>query len=477
MISSICPWKWCFFLPFLGVFGAITAYGQDCARVQSTSRADCVSMPSRDPGPGSRVCSPLPSPCPDNLVGDAGKTCGCGRFQGCLHDVWSSPTLFGDWHGIRPALGRHGIAAQADLTQFYQGVTSGGNEQVFRYGAKMNLMLVADTKKMGLWDGGQVIFHAAEWQFGQNCNADAVGLAPVNTNLLLPEPRPSFAVTHLQLLQALGENGWAATAGRYSLLDLWIAFYPDYGRGLDGFMNVSSLIPLNAVAPSLPPVSNMAGILKQGKGGPEIAFMVFESQNSPTTIGLDVPNGVTMLGALRRNTTFGGKAGSHMIAATYATGRYTSLDTSDWVILPSGIPVPGERRGTWFAGYFGEQRLWQDPCNEKRYTKLYGYAGLADRTTKPYQWTGGITLEAFGPSERRPGDRMGIGYFYNSLSGPLEDLAAPVVAMGDVHGGEIYYNAEITPWFHLTLDLQAVEPSVRARDTAVVVGLRGKMEF
>ena len=113
----------------------------------------------------------------------------------------------------------------------------------------MNLMLLGDTEKMGLWKGGKVIFHAAEWQFGQNSIADAVGLAPVNTNLLLPETSSSFAITHLQFIQGLTEDGWVATFGRYNLIDLWSAFYPDYGRGLDGFMNVASIIPINVVAP------------------------------------------------------------------------------------------------------------------------------------------------------------------------------------------------------------------------------------
>ncbi len=388
------------------------------------------------------------------------------------------PTLFGEWMGIKPSLAQRGILAEADLTQFYQGVAGGGNEQAYRYGAKMNLMLLGDTEKMGLWKGGKIIFHAAEWQFGQNAVADAVGLAPVNTNLLLPEPSPSFAITHLQLVQGLTETGWAATAGRYNLLDLWTAFYPDYGRGLDGFMNTASLIPINAVAPGLPPVSNVFGVLKEGKAGPEAAFLVFESQNSPSTIGLDFPNGVTLLGALRRNMTNGrGLPSSHMLAATCSTGRYTSLNTNDWVILPGGIVRPGEQRGSWFAGYFGEQRLWQDPCNEKRYTKLYGYAGLADRDTSPYEWTGGLTLEKHGPTATRPGDRMGIGYFYNSLSGPLEDLATPIADLQDVHGGEVYYNAAITPWFHLTFDVQAIQSDNQDCDTALVLGLRGKLDF
>ena len=72
---------------------------------------------------------------------------------------------------------------------------------------------------------------------------------------------------------------------------------------------------------------------------------------------------------------------------------------------------------------------------------------------------------------------MGLGYFYNGLSGPLQNSAAPIVPLQDVHGREVYYNIAVTPWFHLTLDLQAIQPDVQARDTALVLGLRGKLDF
>jgi porin len=47
----------------------------------------------------------------------------------------------------------------------------------------------------------------------------------------------------------------------------------------------------------------------------------------------------------------------------------------------------------------------------------------------------------------------------------------------DLQGVELYYNAAITPWFHLTADLQFVRPGVSANDTAVVFGLRGKIDI
>ena len=41
----------------------------------------------------------------------------------------------------------------------------------------------------------------------------------------------------------------------------------------------------------------------------------------------------------------------------------------------------------------------------------------------------------------------------------------------------MYYNAEVTPWFHLTAGLQIIEPALQANDTAVVFGLRGKISL
>jgi porin len=47
-------------------------------------------------------------------------------------------------------------------------------------------------------------------------------------------------------------------------------------------------------------------------------------------------------------------------------------------------------------------------------------------------------------------------------------------------GVELYYNIEVTHWFHLTPDLQViVNPGggIGDRDVAVVYGIRGQMSF
>lgn len=405
------------------------------------------------------------------------ETCGdtCGSQCDCFDDLLSRPSLTNGLFGMAPALAEHGIMVDASYTHFYQGVTSGGTEQVFRNGGKTDLFIMADTGKMGLWEGGMLQAHVVDWQVGQNSNADAAGLAPVNSNLLTPEITPSYGLTNLLFMQQLG-GGWVGQIGRYNALDLWTAFYPDYGRGIDGFMNVSTILPLN-VGPSLPFISNVAGIMKMGERGVESAFVVMESQNSPTTVGLDFPNGVTLLGAARKYTDFGGLPGSHTLLGSYATGDYTSFDTEGWEIIPPGGVVPATKKGTWMAAYLAEQRLWVDPCNAKRYAKLFGYIGFSDQENSPFKLTTSISAEAFGLLDSRPNDRMGIAYFYSGLNTDFQNAFALVTPVDDLQGGEVYYNAQVTPWFNLTADLQVVEPGVQSLDTAVVLGVRAHIRL
>ena len=95
------------------------------------------------------------------------------------------------------------------------------------------------------------------------------------------------------------EGGIIAEFGRANVMELWGGFFPDWRLGRDGFMNTSLGLPL-VVNPSTPLITNAAGIIKAGERGPEAAFLVFESQNVPTTVGLDFPNGVELVGLLRR---------------------------------------------------------------------------------------------------------------------------------------------------------------------------------
>lgn len=410
--------------------------------------------------------------CDDIACGEAMPTCGSPGCDclGCRHH------LSGGCGGYRDWMRTHGITVEGTFTQFYQGVASGGNKEVFRYGDKLDVFAIADLGKLGLCEGGTLTLHAVDWQFGQNVILDATGLAPVNTALLTPRATESaFAMTSLLYTQQLG-GGYAMLGGRMNMLDLWTTFYPNYGRGIDGFMNTSMMLPLSII-PTVPLVTNGAGLVKAGERGIESAFIVLESQSSPTTTGLDFPNGVTMLAMGRKYTDFFGLPGSHTVVGVYATGEYTSYDTQGWIVVPGQGIIPDRQKGSWAATYLGEQRIWSDSCNPKRYTNLFGYVGFSDVDNSPYNWTAAVSLEKFGPFACRPNDRAGIGYFYNALNGDFRDTVSILAPINDLHGGEVYYNAQITKWFNLTTDVQVINPGLIANDTAVVLGLRGRIAF
>lgn len=226
--------------------------------------------------------------------------------------------LTGNWWGARDAMKQHGIVIDSSVTQFYQGAVTGGSELEGRYGGKWDLYVYLDSEGMGLWKGGKLQVHAVDWQFGQNSNLDVVGLAPVNGALVTPLiDDATYALTALMFEQSL-PAGFSLTFGRSNIFDTWSQLYPDYGRGVDGFMNLAFLLPMNA-PPSLPFITNSAGLMQGGPHGLNAAFFVMDSQNSPTTIGLDFPNGVTFMGLARYNSNFGNLRGTHTIMGAGAT--------------------------------------------------------------------------------------------------------------------------------------------------------------
>jgi porin len=47
----------------------------------------------------------------------------------------------------------------------------------------------------------------------------------------------------------------------------------------------------------------------------------------------------------------------------------------------------------------------------------------------------------------------------------------------DEHGLELFYDVAVTPWYHLTTDLQVIRPILEEANTSVVIGLTCKIDF
>ncbi len=71
-----------------------------------------------------------------------------------FEDVWTRDKLTGDWGGWRTDVLDHGIDIDLRLSQYYQGVTSGGVDTNSEYGGTMDYRVHIDTSKpLGTWVG------------------------------------------------------------------------------------------------------------------------------------------------------------------------------------------------------------------------------------------------------------------------------------------------------------------------------------
>ncbi len=87
---------------------------------------------------------------------------------------------------------------------------------------------------------------------------------------------------------------------------------------------------------------------------------------------------------------------------------------------------------------------------------------------------------ARGMFSSRPNDTFGLGYYYTA---PSDIPLLRAVGVDDEQGVEAWYNFEITPWLHVTADLQVIDPGLESTplregaDTAWVLGVRTRVNF
>ncbi len=95
--------------------------------------------------------------------------------------------LTGDWWGGRTYLSDHGIDIDLRLSQYYQGVTSGGVDTNSEYGGTMDYRVNVDADKLFGAKGLAFNMHART-RFGQDVNADAGSFVLPNGGMLMPAP-------------------------------------------------------------------------------------------------------------------------------------------------------------------------------------------------------------------------------------------------------------------------------------------------
>ncbi len=334
----------------------------------------------------------------------------------------------------------------------------------------MDLFFNIDTGKLGLWEGGGLRTHT-EYRYGSlNPNPGAV-LWPVNVGQVLPLDAPEeIVVSSLYLTQSIGERA-AVMLGKINVVDL-LASSPFYGGwGIKRFMNIALVAPPTGL---VPPVI-MGGIVSLRTDPINWTLMVYDPHDRVRQYWPDdlFSDGVIVNLSASYAGTLAGRKTIYKIGGIYSTQEGINLRDT---LLPPEL-VTTTKRGSYNVNFEFTHLLYE---NKDRPGDGWGFfvrGGFSDANPNPIQTyvSGGIGGKGLFSS--RPNDSFGVGYFYYNFSDELKSAVRPVLSLGDEQGGEIYYNFGVTPWFHVTADLQIIDPATGGAETAVVGALRGNVRF
>jgi porin len=426
----------------------------------------------------------------------------------CAHTVWAADSmtggaapaalgdrthLLGDLGGARSQLASHGIIFDFQATQFYQGVVDGSaGTNDWQYGVKGDYFLTVIGEKAGLWKG--IIFNVhAETHAGDDVNT-LTGFSPGNAAMLYPNlDNDTTAITQAIAIQMVDEQ-WGLLAGKVNAFDLVDMIYHT-GRGIDGFMNSSLVMPFSLAA-TVPASLATAGALKFKGKEVQGALVAYDPNNCATTSCLDplFGDGAAVAGLWKFYTGTGhdgARSGYVSFGGTWSGKEYTVVDPQSLAFVPGEGLSLTETQERWSIFSVVDQPLWTDPSDSNRALRFKGMYTITDGESTPVEWTATAALELSAPFRNRDKDAFAVGYFHNELSdgfkntvGPLVSVAATVsnrtrtrIAIEDTDGFEAYYKAQLTPWFALTGDLQVITATLSTEDTKLVTGFRGNLNF
>jgi porin len=426
-------------------------------------------------------CQPVSlQACTDDTCTDDSCTEDCGEIvstPSCCESLMARPTLGADWFGSRSHLAESGFNFSVSTTQYFQGVLDGGLNNTSQYGGRNDIFMNVQGEKAGLWKGFFITMHA-ESRYGDSVIQDTGSLLPANLALALPQPSGTVtALTGVKFSQFLSED-FLVFAGKINTFDDFQQPLTGAG-GTNGFMNTALMI--NPVVVRTVPYSTFgAGFAMLQNLEPVFSMAVFDTNDNPTNSGFDTffDDGVSMLSSLNLPTDWMNLPGHQGLFGTYSTGTYTNLSPSVYFQPGEGVVVDSPpKEGSWSIGYSFDQAFYVAPDDPKKRWGAFAMLGIADDNPSPVRWFANAGLAGTSPIAGRSADTFGAGYYYTGVSGALKDLAPVLLPLGDEQGFELYYNLAVTPWFHITPDVQFVDPFRERVDESVMIGVRGKIDF
>lgn len=395
--------------------------------------------------------------------------------------------------GVRDTMVGHGLYLDVSVTQFLHGNVSGGtNTNSVRNEGTADYWLTLDTGKAGLWSGGALFLHAeSSWQADKSISSDTGNLLPPNFDAAMPMPgeNEGFTIPELYLVQALPAN-FAVIAGKVNFSGLGDTnIFANNERTQFSYTGLNNNPILGSFIPYTP-----LGVALAWNPSKEQGFTLLATQvkGDGTTSGFDNFDGdVTIGGQYQYSTVFNDKLPGHYLALV----GYNSKDIPQYDVDPRHlieeiigvVPVADKSENYAFLVNF-DQYLWvKEDADDAGRSKLppvgigiFGRAGWAPKDRNVIDQFYSFGVGGYGMLiPGRDNDRWGLGWAGTHISSDLRDDVGLLGIDIDSfeHAFEAFYNIEVTPAIHLTLNAQVIDSPAAVVDTATTVGSRLQVDF
>ncbi len=479
--------------------GAALAWGQppDEPKSKETSSAQVAGSPQAQPqADGATTPNAQSPPAMPSLI---------EKLSDYTGDLSKRSYLLGDWGGTRTDLAEKGILIDLSLTQVFQVNVHGGRNtsDAMEYSGSLDVKLQFDTARLGLWPGGLLTLRGETW-FGHNMHSHAGSVLAVNADALFPVPGDSGKTTlsEYYFAQALSEKLVLV----FGKMDLASSMDQNAFASSEKtqFMNLG--LRANPVLLPFGPYTTLSAA---------VVYLPTKWLKISTGINDNDPDGaVTKTGF---NTAFHGrnwysvgqefeftikpwdKVGHQRLGWVWTARDLRVLDPDNRIQLPTlgafAVLGPGPlgrfarwtglsrllgdpdaQSDDWVFYYNFDQYLYTEPDDPQQGIGVFGRFGYSTGKANPIEQFYSIGVSGKGILAERDNDTFGLGYYHANFSDDLPE----VLGVHSEQGVELFYNIEVTPWFHLTPDLQVIiNPGggFDDRDVAVVFGIRGQISF
>jgi porin len=210
------------------------------------------------------------------------------------------------WFGMNHYLEECGIEFEGAITQFYQGVASGGIEHKFRYGGHGDYGLDLDMGKICGLDRVTIEL-GSEHRFAETVNSATGSVVPVALLPNLPEPETDvLALTEIRFNFEVHED-IEVFCGKLDTLVYDRNLFAD-GNGAEKFLSTAFIY--NPIATRTVPFSTLGGGISWIRNDePVFTLAVLDTEDTGTIMAIDelFAKGVVIFSEVRFPVTFMGR--------------------------------------------------------------------------------------------------------------------------------------------------------------------------